>query len=109
MSVSKFENMNLLLLGRGKTGSKVAEVAIERNHHVRIAGSRENIDGAALAPEKLYDIDAVIDFTAPHCVLANIEACVRVGKNMVVGTTGWHKEIDHIRRLVQEHGTGFLY
>ena len=113
MSVSKFENMNLLLLGRGKTGSLVAEVAIERNHHVRIAGSRENIDCAALAPEKLYDIDAVIDFTAPHCVLAHIDACIHAGKKMVVGTTGWHgekhAELDRIRRLVEEYKTGFVY
>jgi len=101
--------MNLLLLGRGKTGSVVAEVAAERKHHVRLVGSTENSACAALTPEKLRGMDAVIDFTGPHCVLANIEACVRAGKNMVVGTTGWHKEIDHIRRLVQEHGTGFLY
>lgn len=101
--------MNLLLLGRGKTGSMVAEVAAERKHHVRIAGSRENVGYAALTAEKLRDIDVVIDFTTPHCVLANIEACVKAGKNMVVGTTGWHSEIDRIRTLVEQHGTGFVY
>ena len=101
--------MNLLVLGRGKTGSVVADVATERKHHVQVAGSTENSACAALTPEKLRGIDAVIDFTAPHCVLANIEACVRAGKNMVVGTTGWHHEIDSIRRLVEEHGTAFLY
>ncbi len=101
--------MNLILLGRGKTGSVVAEVAAERKHHVRVVGSMENSACAALTPETLRGIDAVIDFTGPHCVLANIEACVRAGKNMVVGTTGWHKETDRIRRLVEEHGIGFLY
>ena len=101
--------MNLLVLGRGKTGSFVAEVAAERKHHVQVAGSTENSACAALTPEKLRGIDAVIDFTGPHCVLANIEACVRAGKNMVVGTTGWHNEIDNIRRLVEEHNTGFLH
>lgn len=101
--------MNLLLLGRGKTGSQVAEVAAERKHHVQIAGSNENADGAAVNPETLRGVDVVIDFTAPHCVLANIQACVRAGKNMVVGTTGWYKELDQVYRLVSEHGTGFLY
>jgi len=101
--------MNLLLLGRGKTGSLVAEVAAERKHHVRIAGSTENAACAALTAEKLRDIDVVIDFTAPHCVLANIEACVKTGKNMVVGTTGWYNEIDRIRTMVEQHNTGFLY
>ena len=101
--------MNLLLLGRGKTGSLVAEVAAERGHAVRKANSKENAACAALTPEKLRDIDVVIDFTAPHCVIAHIEACVQAGKNIVVGTTGWYKEIDRIRTLVEQHKTGFVY
>jgi 4-hydroxy-tetrahydrodipicolinate reductase len=101
--------MRILLLGRGKTGSLVTEVARQRGHDVRIAGAKENAACAALTPEKLQDIDTVIDFTAPHCVLSHIEACLQAGKNMVVGTTGWYDEIDRIRRLVESHGTGFLY
>lgn len=101
--------MNLLLLGSGKTGSQVAEVAAERKHHLQVVSSRENLNGAALHPEKLRGIDAVLDFTAPHCVLENIEGCVKAGKNMVVGTTGWYTEIDRVRELVKQHDTGFLY
>ena len=101
--------MKLLLLGRGKTGSLVAEVAAERKHHIRVAGAKENAAGAALTAETLREIDAVIEFTAPHCVLPNIEACVKAGKNMVVGTTGWHHEIDTVRKLVEQHKTGFVY
>jgi 4-hydroxy-tetrahydrodipicolinate reductase len=101
--------MRLLILGRGKTGTLVAEVAAERKHHLVIAGAKENASSAALTPEKLRDVDTVIDFTAPHCVIANIEACVKSGKNMVVGTTGWHTHQDHVRNLVEQRGTGFLY
>jgi 4-hydroxy-tetrahydrodipicolinate reductase len=101
--------MTLLILGRGKTGSLVAEVATERKHNIAIAGARENASNAALTKEKLRHIDVVIDFTTPHCVLANIEACVQAGKNMVVGTTGWYKELDRVRSLVEHHKTGFLY
>jgi 4-hydroxy-tetrahydrodipicolinate reductase len=101
--------MRLLLLGRGKTGSLVAEVARERQHQIRIAGAAENAGCAALTAEKLHDIDVVIDFTAPHCVLTNIEACVRAGKNMVVGTTGWHSELARVRQLVEQGGTALLH
>ena len=101
--------MNLLLLGRGKTGSLVAEIATERRHHTRVIGAKENVDGAAVRLEQLQGIDTVIDFTAPHCVMSNIEACVIAGKNMVVGTTGWYKDIDHVKELVKSHGTGFVY
>jgi 4-hydroxy-tetrahydrodipicolinate reductase len=101
--------MTLLILGRGKTGSLVAEVATERKHNIVVTGAKENASTAALTKEKLRHIDVVIDFTTPHCVLANIEACVQAGKNMVVGTTGWYKEIDRVRSLVEHHKTGFLY
>jgi 4-hydroxy-tetrahydrodipicolinate reductase len=101
--------MNLLILGRGKTGSLVADVAAARKHHIQIAGAKENAACAALSPESLRDIDAIIDFTAPHCVQANIAACVQAGKNMVVGTTGWYKDVDHVRALVEQHNTGFVY
>ena len=101
--------MNLLILGRGKTGSLVAEVAAERKHHIRIAGAKENAACAALTGATLRDIDAVIDFTTPHCVVANIEACAKAGKNMVVGTTGWYGELDRLRALIEKHGTGFVY
>lgn len=99
----------MLILGRGKTGSLVAEVAAARRHQVQVAGTKENPGCAALSPEKLRDIDAIIDFTTPHAVVANIEACVSAGKNMVVGTTGWDKELGRIRSLVEQHGSGFVY
>jgi 4-hydroxy-tetrahydrodipicolinate reductase len=101
--------MNLLILGRGKTGSLVAEVAAERKHHVEVAGAKENPTCAALTPEKLRDIDAVIDFTTPHTVVPHIESVVKAGKNIVVGTTGWDKDLDRIKTLVAQHGTAFVY
>lgn len=101
--------MNLLLLGRGKTGSLVAEVARERHHKIEIAGAGANSGCAALTPQKLAVVEVVIDFTTPHCVVGNIEACVRAGKNMVVGTTGWYGELDRVRSLVERHNTGFVY
>jgi 4-hydroxy-tetrahydrodipicolinate reductase len=101
--------MVILLLGHGKTGSLVAEVARERGHGVRVLRSSDNADAGALTSDCLKDADVVIDFTNPHAVTANIEACVRFGKNMVVGTTGWYNELPRIRSLVEAAGTGFLY
>jgi 4-hydroxy-tetrahydrodipicolinate reductase len=101
--------MNILILGRGKTGSQVAEVARERKHHVTVVGAPENKDCAALSPDKLHDIQVVIDFTVPDCAVGNIEACVRAGKNIIVGTTGWYDELDRIRELVKAHDVGFVY
>jgi 4-hydroxy-tetrahydrodipicolinate reductase len=101
--------MKLLILGRGKTGSLVADVAAERKHHIRIAGAEENPACAALTPEKIRDIDAVIDFTTPHTVVPHIEAVVKAGKNIVVGTTGWDNDLERIKAFVTQHGTGLVY
>ena len=101
--------MNILVLGRGKTGSLVAEVARQRGHNAQVAGAAENQDAKALTPEKLNGIDVVIDFTAPTCAVAHIEACAKAGKNMVVGTTGWYGEIDRIRKFVENQGIGLIY
>jgi 4-hydroxy-tetrahydrodipicolinate reductase len=101
--------MNILILGRGKTGSLAAEVARQHGHSVQVVGSKENAGAAALATEKLGKTDVVIDFTAPSCVVAHIEACVRANKRMVVGTTGWYGELERVRKLVENQGTGLIY
>jgi 4-hydroxy-tetrahydrodipicolinate reductase len=101
--------MNLLLLGRGKTGSLVGQVALGRHHRVRVLGGADNPDGRALTPDALHAVDIVIDFTAPTAVLANIDACLREKRNMVVGTTGWQAHVDAVRARVEKAGTGFLH
>jgi 4-hydroxy-tetrahydrodipicolinate reductase len=101
--------MKLLLLGAGKTGSLVAEVARERGHHLEVLRSTENASAAALTKDRLAPYNVVIDFTAPHCVLDHIHACIHAGKDMVVGTTGWYGEIPKIRAEVEKHNTGFVY
>jgi 4-hydroxy-tetrahydrodipicolinate reductase len=106
--------MRLLLLGAGKTGSLVAEVARERGHSITVLRAAENAGAAALTPDTLRDTDAVIDFTTPHAVLDNITACLGCGetgggKPMVVGTTGWYEAIPAVRALVEKTQTGFVF
>ncbi len=101
--------LKLLVLGAGKTGALVAEVAVERGHQVQSVASGENRDAARLTRDHLNGVDVVIDFTTPHAVLANIEACLRERKTMVVGTTGWYSELDRVREAVEKAGTGFVF
>ena len=101
--------MRFLLLGAGKTGSLVAEVACERRHEVELVRSAENPGGSALTAERLRGIDAVIDFTAPGAVMANIFACLGAGMPIVVGTTGWYERMPEVRTMAEKSGTGFLF
>ncbi len=73
-------------------------MAAERGHQVKIIDADVNLDAAWLVAENLRDFDVVIDFTAPDAVPANIAACVRERKAMVVGTTGWYGDIDQVRK-----------
>ena len=98
--------MNILILGRGKTGSMVAEVARERHHHVSVLGANDNPKASALTAEKLAPINMVIDFTTPTAVLGNVEACMRAKKSIVIGTTGWYGELPRIRQMVEDPGCG---
>ncbi len=101
--------LHIVVLGRGKTGSLVAELARERGHEVRSITSAENKDAAWLTPENLRTTDVVIDFTTPHAVLANIAAVVRCGKPMVVGTTGWYGDMQRVKTLVEAARTSFVF
>ncbi|HEY6305851.1 MAG TPA: dihydrodipicolinate reductase C-terminal domain-containing protein [Candidatus Angelobacter sp.] len=101
--------MKILVLGRGKTGALVAEVARERGHEVGSLGSKENQDGRGLTLELLQQTDVVTDFTTPHAVIANIIRCAEARVPMVVGTTGWHQHLDKVRELVRERNAALLY
>jgi 4-hydroxy-tetrahydrodipicolinate reductase len=76
---------------------------------VQVLASAENPRASALTPDALSAIDEVIDFTMPAAVVANIEACIRAKKNLVVGTTGWYEQLPRLREMVLSAKTGFLY
>ena len=101
--------MNLLVLGRGKTGSLVEEVAAGRSHKVSSLSGNENAGASALTKDFLRGFDCVIDFTTPASVIPNIIACTQANKNMVVGTTGWYDKLPKIKELVEHSGSGFVY
>ncbi len=101
--------MNLLILGRGKTGSLVADIALERRHHVETLSDVENGNACALTADFLTPFNAVIDFTTPAAVVANAEACIRARKSIVIGTTGWYEHLPRLRELALAAETGFLY
>jgi 4-hydroxy-tetrahydrodipicolinate reductase len=101
--------MIFLILGRGKTGSIVADVAHERGHGVRVIGEEENRNASALTPPLLAQVDAVIDFTTAEAVIPNMRACLSNSAKMVVGTTGWYDHLKDMRALCQRRDAGLLY
>jgi 4-hydroxy-tetrahydrodipicolinate reductase len=101
--------MRVLVLGMGKTGKLVAEVAGERGHGVNVLDAKENANASALTPPFVAGFDVVIDFTTPDAAIQNMRACLATGARMVVGTTGWYDKLPDMRGLAERKQAGLLY
>jgi 4-hydroxy-tetrahydrodipicolinate reductase len=101
--------MLILVLGKGKTGSLVAQVARERGHGVRALDVFENQGASALNGPNLAGVDVVIDFTAPEAAVENMRAVLALGSRIVVGTTGWYAHLADMKALAIKRGGGLLY
>ena len=101
--------MRMLILGRGKTGRVVADVARERGHSVQVLDQKENQDAGSLTPPSLASFDVVIDFTTPEAVVANLRACLATGAKVVVGTTGWYSHLDEMCAHAARKNAALLY
>jgi 4-hydroxy-tetrahydrodipicolinate reductase len=101
--------MRILVLGHGKTGKLVAEVAHERGHGVHVLDAKENPGAAALTPPFVAGFDVVIDFTTPEACVQNMRACLATGARMVIGTTGWYDRLSDMRSLAERREAGLLY
>src|ERR1700727_2285774 len=101
--------MRILVLGMGKTGKLVAEIAAERGHGVHVLDAKENANASALTPPFVAGFDIVIDFTTPEAVVQNMRACLATGARMVVGTTGWYDKLLDMKVLTERKGSALLY
>jgi 4-hydroxy-tetrahydrodipicolinate reductase len=102
--------MRLAIVGNGRMGRAVAELAAERGHVVHaIIGREENLDGAALSRRRLEGVDAAIEFTRPDAVVHNLERLIEAGVPTVTGTTGWSDDLPRIARLVDARRGALLH
>ncbi len=101
--------MRILVLGHGKTGKLVAEVAHERGHGVHVLDAKENPGGGALTAPFIAGFDVAIDFTTPEAVQTNLRALLANGAKVVVGTTGWYGSLRDMRDLAERRGARLVY
>src|SRR5579863_8868391 len=101
--------MLFLVLGKGKTGALVAEVARERGHGVRVFDLKENPHAGALTAPNLAGVDVVIDFTNPESAVENMRAVLALGSRIVVGTTGWYVQLAEMKAIAHRRGGALLY
>ena len=103
--------MKIALIGYGKMGKAVERAALERGHEIAArlgsAWGRETVSGKE-APE-LEDAQVCVEFSRPEAALANLRRIAELGKPLVVGTTGWYRDLPLARRVVEEKATACVY
>lgn len=88
------------LIGYGKMGRMIEQVAHQKGHSI----VTKNGDLAALKHAEIC-----IDFSHPSVVMNNILEMAKLGKNLVIGTTGWYDNLSEVREIVREYQIGLLY
>lgn len=111
MNADGFDSrMNLAIIGYGKMGRLIEQLAPEYGFNVVLKlDEKENPGGSGISKETLRGVDVAIEFSVPGAVVANIEALSRAGVPVVVGTTGWHEQIPHVRELVERNGSALVW
>ncbi|QDO95545.1 4-hydroxy-tetrahydrodipicolinate reductase [Formosa sediminum] len=95
--------MKIALLGYGKMGKTIEQIALKRGHDIVIKASIEN-------PEyNIKDADIAIDFSMPSAAVGNISNCFNNGVPVVSGTTGWLEDYDKMTALCNAQKGGFIY
>lgn len=97
--------LKIALLGYGKMGKLIETMAQAKGHS--IAACLDSKTPASLLQN--LDFDIAIDFSHPNAVLDHLHLLGPLGKNLVVGTTGWYERLPEVQQVMQNHPIGFLY
>ncbi|WP_159024117.1 4-hydroxy-tetrahydrodipicolinate reductase [Formosa sp. L2A11] len=95
--------MKIALLGYGKMGKTIEQIALNRGHEIVIKATTENSN---------YDItqaDIAIDFSLPDAVVPHLTNCFNNGVPVICGTTGWLEDYDKMVALCEEKKGAFIY
>ena len=95
--------MNIALLGYGKMGKTIEEIALKRNHKIVLKTTSKNTS------IKLDNVDVAIDFSVPSKAFNNITTTLEQGVPIISGTTGWLEKYNDIVALCNKMNGAFIY
>ena len=97
--------MNIALIGYGKMGQLIEQIALEKGHHISVIANSSN----PIENQDFSSTDVAIDFSTPNCAYYNIQFILNLGIPIVSGTTAWLENLENVKQLAIEKATGFLY
>jgi 4-hydroxy-tetrahydrodipicolinate reductase len=99
--------MRIAIIGYGKMGHMIEEVAIQRGHEIVLRINIENTDD--FTKENVAKADVAIEFTGPHTAYDNVKKCIDFGIPVVSGSTGWNVKLEEIKEYVKQKDGSFLH
>jgi len=99
--------MNIALIGYGKMGKAIEQIAIERGHSIVLKIDYDNLQD--LTKENLQKADVAIEFTGPHSAFDNVIKCLQLGVPLVCGSTGWLDQWSAAKKICEEVNGTLLY
>lgn len=99
--------MKIVILGYGKMGHEVEQIALSRDHDIAF-----RIDTEAewnKNKEQIAMCDVAIEFSTPETAIANISKCFDIDIPVVIGTTGWYSHLDEVKRRCDDEGHTMFY
>lgn len=99
--------MNIGLLGYGKMGKAIEQIALQRGHNIVVKVGIENLEDRTA--ENIKKADVIIEFTGPESAFDNLKFCFDAGVPVVCGSTGWLDRFDEIKQYCTSKNGGLLY
>lgn len=99
--------MKIALIGYGKMGHAIEEIALQKGHEIVLRITDENLE--EFNKENIQRADVAIEFTNPHSAVENILFCLKANVAVVCGTTGWLTQLNLIEEKCKELNGAFLY
>ncbi len=99
--------LNIALLGYGKMGKEIEELALEAGHKIALIIDNEN-DWNQKGSD-LGKVDVAIDFSMPKTATSNIDKCFDANIPIVVGTTGWYSDFERITETCKREDQSLFY
>ena len=99
--------MKIALIGYGKMGKAIEEIALEKGHEIVLKIDVGNSD--EFTKENLQRADAAIEFTGPHSAFDNVKKCIEFGVPVISGSTGWLDKWNEISAMCETHNGCLVY
>lgn len=99
--------MKIALIGYGKMGKAIEQIAIQRGHEIVLKVGIENLEDNTI--DNIRKADIAIEFTGPESAFENVIRCIEAGVPVVCGSTGWLTRYEEAKNTCLAHKGALLY